>query len=185
MFVPSLLQAFSNIRGVLTADVSIWLLLTPLVVLWVATEFYYGEYKREQFGFSSALTSGMSLVWVSLVAVRVLFLFDREGGIFALFETWILLAFVLYGLFIVYASFTHIVTLRAMGKVAAPSLLYFLSIVAVILGEGTLALNYYILLAFSIVFIVLVAFFFIIKRYFLGLRGDIERVKEAGSKPKM
>ncbi|MDP2676737.1 MAG: hypothetical protein Q8O83_03575 [bacterium] len=180
-FITPLADAFLNIGRVLTADLSIWLLLAPLLVVWVAVELYFGEYKREQFGFSSTLTSGMSLVWVSLVAMRVLFLFDMKRSIFSSFESWVLIAFVLYGLFVVYASFRHSIPLRFMEKIASPSPLYFLSIVAVILGEGTLLLNYYVLFAFIIIFVVLGVVFFIMKRYLLGLRGDIERIKEAGS----
>lgn len=149
-------------------------------MLWIATELYYGEYKREHFGFSSALTGAMSLVWVSLVALRI-FLFSGESVIFSP-DVFILFLFVAYGVIMVLISFTHTVSEAFLYKIAAPSLLYFCSFVAIFIGEKGIAVDRFILLALIIFFVVVRGVLFLLQRYFLGFRGDVERVREARAK---
>jgi len=180
LFIFHIRDAFYNILEVLRSDPSLWLFLIPIFILWFVTEMYYGEYKREPFGFSSALTGALSLVWVSLVAFRVFFLVDERIS-FVSPAILVLGAFILYGSFVVYVSFRHMFSVKIVSRISAPSLLYFFSLVAVFLGEGVLELNLFVIIAFSLIFLVLFGIVFIIKQYFLGLRGEIERVKEAGN----
>ncbi|PIR70510.1 MAG: hypothetical protein COU46_01060 [Candidatus Niyogibacteria bacterium CG10_big_fil_rev_8_21_14_0_10_42_19] len=177
-FAYNILLAFKQIAGSLVADLSVWWLLAPILLVWIMTEMYYGEYKKEHVGFSSALSVGISFLWISFVSMRIFFLLGRDPKESP--EVLMTAIFSLYAIFIIYTAYTHTFLPSTMDKIASPTLIYFLSAVTLLFSEGLLSIDRYV---GSALFISLVGFylvFFIIKKYFLGFRGEFEQVRSLG-----
>lgn len=175
MNVADLFSGFAAIREALFTDLSIWWVLAPIVVLWVSMEVYFGEYKREKLGFSSALANGISLSWIAFSALRLFFSsgLDTNSA-----EFYALGFFALYGVLVVILSFRHAISARVVNWIAAPSIIYFFSTLAVLWGENLLQISTSVLLALAILFIIIWSFFAIVKRQ-LGILGEIEAVRHA------
>lgn len=175
MNIADLLFGFLEIRTALFSDPSIWWVLAPIVVLWVSMEVYFGEYKREQLGFSSALANGISLSWIAFSALR---LFFSSGLTINSPEFYALGFFALYGVSVVLISFRHAISARVINFIAAPSIIYFFSTLAVLWGENLLQISTPVIAALIIVFIIIWIFFAALKRQ-LGILGEIEAVRHA------
>lgn len=176
MTIADVSVGFSKIFDALFSNPSVWWVLTPIVVLWVAMEVYFGEYKREQLGFSSALANGISLSWIALSSLR---LFFAEGFSTNALEFYALLFFLFYGLLVVFISFRHLFSARLVNIIAAPSVIYFFSTLSVLWGGELLTISIPVITALGILFVIILFFFFLLKRQ-LGILGEIEAVKHAG-----
>ena len=180
MIFNQLLLGFGEIGHALVRDLSVWWVLTPIFLLWISMELYFGEYKQEQLGFSSALANGVSLAWVSVTSLR---LFTFEEGLQLTLQFLILLFFLLYSVIIIWASFMHTFSPQGVSILASTSLIYFFSTLSVLWGQRLLTINIGIVSAFIILFLLIYLLLFVIKRQ-LGVLGEIETVKYAGNQNK-
>lgn len=174
----NLKDALFEIGNAFISDLSIWWLIAPVIILWILTEIYAGEYEKESFSFSGLLAGGISLAWVTIVSVRIFFLLERDP--FLEPEFIALAVFSLYALLLIYIAFTHNASLRVAKWIGRSSLVYFVSILAVLWGQGVLELNQFIIIDLFIIFILIDITFAVIKS-FLGLRGEVEMVRELGN----
>jgi len=180
MNIAELFSGFGAIREALFTDLSLWWVLAPIVVLWVSMEVYFGEYKREQLGFSSALANGISLSWIAFSALR---LFFSEGFSIGAPEFYALAFFAIYGVFVVVIAFRHAFSPRVVNYLAAPSLIYLFSTLAVLWGQNLLEISIPVLAALLIILAIIWGFFALLKRQ-LGILGEIEAVRRAGDNDK-
>ncbi len=179
MIFQDIIIGFSDIASALTSDLGVWWLLTPIIFLWLAMEVYFGEYKQEQLGFSSTLANGFSLFWISIMSFRVFLLFERAyaNGAYRDMRVYILGFLVLYALAIIYFSFSHRLSAAIVQVLAGPSLTYFFSILSVLWGQRLLNVSLPIIYALCISFGILI-FIFSLLRHQLGLRGEVERIRQ-------
>lgn len=175
-----ILQGFKLIGLAFVKDVSVWWFLTPVFLLWIGMEIYFGQYKKERLGWNSILANGITFSWINIAAFRVLFMEDLGTSDF-----WprfiILLLFFLYGIFIIYLGFFHKLSHRIAATLAGPTPIYFLSVVSIFWGQGVLIINKWVFLDLIIAYIVISLLFWIIRRN-LGVLGEVEAI-EKGEKP--
>ena len=134
-------------------EFSIWWYLFPMLCLWFILEIYFGQHKKEDLGWNTALANGFSLVWMNIEAMRMLFVYSPDLFWLRFFFIFTILG---YGCWLIYISFNHKYDPALTFKLAAPTPVYYLSIVSVLWGHGLLNINWWVLidliLGFWIVF---------------------------------
>lgn len=175
-----ILGGFKNLSEAIIEDPGIWWFLAPILILWLASQIYFGEYKRERISFAGAFSSGISFTWINISTLRILFLSEPD-------DVWtrfyILIIFLLYGIFLIYNALFHKLELEHLGILASPNTIYPLSIAVILFGQGYLVITLSVITDLLIIFSLFWLFFFFLKKKFLGLSGDVEAVK-AGELPK-
>lgn len=174
-----LVEGFNNLDEALTEDPGIWWFLAPLLILWFASQIYFGEYKKEKISFAGAFSSGLSFTWINIATLRILFMVEPDDF---WIRFYILIVFFLYGLFLVYNSFFHKVSRESLWMMASPNTIYPLSIAVILFGQGHLKITLSAVSALLIIFSLIWLFLFFLKKKFLGLRGQVEAIK-AGELP--
>ncbi len=175
---PILLEILKGFLEIIKAPflkASTWWILAPIFLLWFTLEFYFGEYKKESLGWNTSLANGVSLTWIGLMAMRHLFEIKGEG-FWTKFIAVIIIT--IYGLFIVYISFTHKFTPKLVYTLASPTPIYFMSIVVVLWAFDQLQMRGWIILDLFI-FFVLNMLFFIIIRKLLPTKEETPTTEEA------
>ena len=182
-FMENITDGFLALFFVLRDNPSLWWLLTPVLILWTATEAYFAEYSRERFGFSSVFTGAVSLLWLSFITLQKIF--QGPEGVKRGLILGTALALVFYALIIIYLSFSHMLSEKKLGVAASPRVIYFASIILVFFGVGEAGAKLEVVLALSAVFIAVSLAFSVIKKYFLaGFWGELEAVEKAGDRQK-
>ncbi|PIQ92032.1 MAG: hypothetical protein COV69_03945 [Parcubacteria group bacterium CG11_big_fil_rev_8_21_14_0_20_39_14] len=174
------LNGFELIFDSFTKDPGVWWFLAPILILWLATQIYFGEYKREKISFAGAFSAGISFLWINISTLRILFIIKPDD---ILIRIYILVIFLFYGLFIIYNAYSHKVSREFVGTLASPNTLYPLSITIILFGQGHLKISLWAIFDLLIILGFIWLFFLFLKKNFLGLGGDIEAVK-AGELPK-
>lgn len=178
--MEQILQGFKLIGQAFVKEPSVWWFLIPVFLLWIGMEIYFGQYKKERLGWNSILANGISFTWINIAAFRVFFMdgFEADGS-------WprflILLLFFLYGIFIIYIGFFHKLSSRIAAGLAGPTVVYFLSVVSILWGQGLLVINKWVFLCLIIAWVILALFFKLIRRN-LGILGEVEAIQK-GEKP--
>ncbi len=143
-------------------DYSIWWYLFPMFTLWFILEIYFGQHKQEQLGWNTALANGFSLVWMNIEAMRMLFAYSPDY--FLLRFTFIFMI-MSYGVWLIYISFVHKFDGRLTFHLAAPTPIYYLSIVSVLWGHGLLNIGWWVLLDIVIGFWIVFGLVMLLRRY--------------------
>ena len=140
------IDAFYDIGNAFTADIGVWWFLAPVFILWIATEVYFGEHKREKWGFSSSLASAVSFTWINIVSLRFVFLELNIQTLADVGQERLLISvgFLVYGFFLMYLAFRHTFSEKMLAWVAGPTPIYFLSVVSVLWGQGLLQVSPYV-----------------------------------------
>ena len=159
------IDAFYDIGNAFTTDLGVWWFLAPIFILWIATEVYFGEHKREKWGFSSSLANAISFTWINIVSLRFIFL---ELNISTLSDVgnerlFIAVGFLVYGFFLIYLAFAHKFSERVLSWIAGPTPIYFLSVVSVLWGQGLLAVTPYVAADFFVIFAIVSVIWGIVK----------------------
>ena len=158
-------EAFKVIVASPFTDFSVWWYLGPILILWFLLEIYFGKYKKEKLGWNTALGNGVSLTWINIEAMR--YLFSLQLGDFWL--RFLVLAIVMiYGFFVIYISFTHKFKPAVTYSLAAPTPIYFLSVVVTLWGHGNLTLSLWVLVDLILLFILALLFFIVVKKLLPG-----------------
>ena len=143
-------------------DLSILWILSPIFIIWIFLEVYFGMFKSEKLGWNNVLGNGISLMWIGVDAMRYIFSAARIGDFWLRFVIFGIM--ILYAFFIIYISFT-----RRLGEFLTYALgsttpIYFLSFVAVLWSYGQLQIDKWVFLDLSAIFIFLLLVFFIFRR---------------------
>lgn len=178
--MTEIIQAFKLIGAAFVKEPSIWWFLAPVFLLWIGMEIYFGQYKRERLGWNSILANGITFSWINIASFRFLFMEDSGAADFRP-RFLILLLFLIYGIFVIYTAFFHKISPRIASLLAAPTQIYFLSMVSIFWGQGVLIINKWVFLDLIIIYLVLSLIFRLIRRN-LGILGEVEAVKK-GEKP--
>jgi len=128
-----LLIGFKEIFSAPLRDPSVLWLLAPTVSLWLILEIYFEFHKSEQLGWNTALGNGVSLCWIVIGLLKNAF-----EGYQDYFKITFLILLLIYSILIIYISFTHKLSAKITYTLASPTLVYFLSSVAVLYTYGLL-----------------------------------------------
>lgn len=127
---------FSHIFSAHTKDPSIFWVLAPIIILWFILEVYFGRHKKEKLGWNSTLANAITLTWICFTIMKQLFTVN-----FVLDKFIITILFLLYGILLIWVSFTHIFPERLAFILASPSVIYYMSYVLVLWGYDLLELT--------------------------------------------
>ncbi len=163
-------EAFKAILKAPFVDLSVWWVLTPVIILWIMLELYFGRYKNEKLGWNTALGNGISLTWITIALMKFLFENSRENFTWAKFIAVLLI--MIYGLFVTIVTFKHKFSAKTTFLLADPSPIYFLSTVAVLWAYGSLILTWWVILDLVILYPIIVGIFALIRRFLPEAEGS-------------
>lgn len=161
MVLVNMLDALYQIGHSFVVDVSLWWYLTPIILLWVMLEIYFGKYKQEKLGWNTSLGNAVTLTWISVESMR--YLFSVQPNNFW-FRFGVIILIMLYAVLIIYLSFSHKISARATYTLASPTPIYFLCTVTILWGHGTLELTKWVVLDLVALYFIIVILFVIIKK---------------------
>ena len=163
IFLDDILRGFGEIGRAFTEGTSIWWLLAPLILFWLVLEFYFGRFKKEKLGWNTALGNALSIFWLIIISVMKMFEIGlKEYNTASLF---FLLGICLYTIGIIIFTFTHKLKEDFDYLMASPTPIYFLSMIAVLISHGPLAINGIIMINFVILFVFVLLFGTILKHF--------------------
>jgi len=160
-FLQGMLDALWEIVKSPFSDLSVLWFLTPILILWLVLELYFGRYKSEELGWNTALANAISLVWVNIESMRFLFSTHPEPFLLRFIPLSLILT---YGGFIIYISFTHKFSGNITYTLASPTPIYFLSTISVLWGHGNLILTWFVIMVLIILYPVIMGIFALIRR---------------------
>jgi len=161
-FIDEMLIGFSQIFSAPFKRIEVLWLLVPLLLMWIILEIYFAKYKTEELGWNTALANGISLGWITLEGMRYLFSAQPTDFWLRFFVNVIILV---YAGMIINFSFTHKVNPKIEFLLASPTLVYFLGIFSVLWGFGLLSITIYVLIDIIILFLVILIFIRLLKKY--------------------
>lgn len=155
-----LLAGFKEIFSAPFKDLSVLWLLIPMFSLWLILEIYFELHKSEQLGWNTALGNGVSLCWIIIGLLRELFSKELD-----LLKAGVLIIILLYGVFVIFISFTHKLSAKITYALASPTLIYFIGSVAVLWAFDLLQINFAVFIDLLILLGLVVGLLQIIKHF--------------------
>lgn len=143
----------------------IWI-VTPLVIMLLLMQFYFGRYKREELGWNTAVGNSMVLIFVSLDLLRYIY---GDTGINSLdvgsiplnnFKATIIALVVgSAGFVMMFTNFFHIMPKKFSFFISSSLPVNLMAYVAITLVYTSIPLDFFTLLAALILFVILLFFF--------------------------
>jgi len=160
--LENILAGFKEIFSAPFRDLSILWLLIPLIIFWLVMEVYFGRYKEEKLGWNSALGYGLSMFWIVVISLRTLF--ENNFELFSIDKLLFVIVVAVYSVLIIYISFTHRLTAKIFFLFTAPTLVYYLFGIAVLLVNDLLDISLWVIIDLIILYIILLIFEMILKK---------------------
>ncbi|MBU2497085.1 MAG: hypothetical protein KJ767_03445 [Nanoarchaeota archaeon] len=128
-------------------------ILTPLIIVLLVIELYFGRYKYEKLGWNTAVGNSLALVFVGMNLLNFLYV---NGDIFGR-DAKTLLAFIvcIEALFLLFVNFFHIFPREAAFGISSPLILNFIGIASIIMVYSDIPFDYITLIAFIIIFLII------------------------------
>ena len=169
-FVGEVLNAFVDLVSAPFKDVgSLWYLL-PIVVIWVAIEFYYDKMDDEKASYGSALAHGISVFWISIMLLRAAIM--QETSSIARIVVVVLL--LIYSGVVSYLSLLRKLGPKIAHLVSAPNVLYLVSIFLILWINNLITVNIYMVVVLAILAVLLSLLDFTLKKLLpKGLGGGL------------
>jgi len=166
-------------------DPSIFWFLGPIILFWLVLEIYFSKYKKEELGWNTALGNGLSVFWILIISIKYLFENHMENFEWPKFIA--LIVIMLYALFIIINSFSHKIRANVSFLLASPSVIYYLSGIAILWTYGNLEITRWVLIDLVLLYGIVLLLELILKKLVKGkessdLGGGMEFGK--GSSPK-
>jgi hypothetical protein len=168
----NILNGFKEIFSAPFKDLSIWWLLAPIIMFWVILEIYFSRYKTEKLGWNSTLGYGLNMFWIGIISLRTLFANDFE--LFTLGKILFLAFIAMYSIFIISVSFTHKLKQKIFFLFASPTLVYFLSGIAVLWFNDLLKIHLWVVIDLIILYIIILILELILKKVIPSAPGESE-----------
>lgn len=162
LILENLWQAFKVFGRAFIIEPSIWWVLAPIFVLWIALQIYFGAHEREALGWNTALANGISLSWVCIEAFRALFVSRLDD--LALRFIFVGIIFI-YGIIVLAAAFIHVLPKGQIRRICGPTTVYFLAMLATLWGHNLLPIQGWLLLDLLLLYIVLRLFFLLVRKF--------------------
>ena len=158
----NLISGFNEILSAFTKDPSIWWLIAPVVLFWVIIEIYFGRYKNERLGWNTALGNGLSMFWIVVISLKALF--DKNLGLYSNDKLFFIIFIAVYSFFIILISFTHRIKESLFFLIASPTIVYFLSLVAILWINNLLLIDLWITIDLVILYILVLIAEFLLRK---------------------
>jgi len=173
--------AFGEIFKSMSQDLSIWWFLGPILFFWLILEIYFSEYKDEKLGWNTALGNSLSVFWSLVISMKYLFENSREN--FEWIKFLALILFLLYTTFIIYNSFSHKLSAKVSFLLAAPTITYYLSAIAILWTYGELILTIWVVIDLVIIYGIGLLFELILRKLIKGKGSGLGGGMDFGKKP--
>jgi hypothetical protein len=160
--ISNIFTGFKEVFLAFVKDPSIWWLIAPIILFWAIIEIYLDIYKKEELGWNTALGNGLSVFWVCIICLK--FLFETGLKNFRWSKLIAVILIFLYGLLIITNSFYHRLKKNISFILAAPTPVYFLSLVIILWTYGLLPITIWIILDLVILFVIISAVEIILKK---------------------
>ncbi|MBI2134557.1 hypothetical protein HYU09_01070 [Candidatus Woesearchaeota archaeon] len=151
--LAEILNGFSEILSSFAKDPSIWWLLAPILLFWLIIEVYFGRYKKEKLGWNTALGNGLSMFWIVVISLKSLF--DEALGLFSIDKLIFVVFIAIYSIFIIFVSFTHKLKENIFFLVSSPTVIYYLSAIAILWINDLLAITLWVIIDLVILYIII------------------------------
>ena len=161
-FYNEMLSGIGHIFKAPFVDLSALWVITPLVVFWIILELYFDTHKKEELGWNTALGNGISMFWITVQLMK--YLFESSAQRFTWPKFAIILAILLYGIFVSYISFSHKFSSKITYALSSPTPVYFFSGTAVLWAYGSLQISLWVLIDLFILFGILLLIVFILRK---------------------
>jgi len=158
----NILDGFREIFSAPLNDLSVFWLLTPIILFWLIIEIYFGRHKKEKLGWNTALGNGLSMFWIVIISFRALF--TEELGLFSIDKLIFVIFIASYAILIIFISFTHRIRENMFFLFSSPTAVYFLSGIAVLWIHNLLTINLWVIIDLIILYIFIVIFETILKK---------------------
>jgi len=155
---------------------SLWLLI-PLFVIWIVLVVYFDIHKSEKLGWNTALGNALTLCWITLDLMRYLFTIGPEDFVVRFI---VLIAILLYAIFLMFLSFAHKAKEKIAFALASPTAIYYLGMIAVLWGYGALEITRWVLLTILIIFGILLIILAILRKVWPTSASDMGDMGEIG-----
>jgi len=158
----NLISGFGEIFSAPLEDLSILWLLTPIILFWLIIEIYFARHKTEKLGWNTALGNGLTMFWVVIISLKVLF--TGNLGLFSYDKLIFVIVIAIYSALIIFMSFTHDVKEKLFFLLASPTAVYYLSGIAVLWIHDLLTINVWVLIDLILLYLVILIFESILKK---------------------
>ena len=158
----NLIYGFNQILLAFTKDPSIWWLIAPVVLFWVIIEIYFGRYKNERLGWNTALGNGLSMFWIVVISLKTLF--DKSLGLYSNDKLFFIIFIAVYSFFIILISFTHRIKENLFFLIASPTIVYFLSLIAILWINNLLLIDLWVAADLIILYVAVLIVEFLLRK---------------------
>ncbi len=169
----NILAGFQHIFTAPSRDLSILWLLTPIILFWVLLEIYFGRFKKERLGWNSAMGNGLSIFWIVVISLRIIF--ADKPGFFTIGKLIFMIIIGIYAISIIYISFNHKIRKKIPFIIASPTVVYYLSAVAILWINNLIEMDRWVIIDLVILYILILLFEAILKKL----------IPEAASEPEI
>ncbi len=172
----NLWAAFLEILRSIFHDLSILWFLGPILLFWLLLEVYFSRYKKEELGWNTALGNGLSVFWILIISIKYLFENGMEKFEWPKFIALVLILF--YAIFIIINSFEHKLNAKVSFLLASPTIVYYLSGIAILWTFGGLKITIWVLIDLILCYGLVLLFELLLKKLIKGKGSDIDLGKE-------
>jgi hypothetical protein len=170
--LTNLWGGFVEIFKPMFVDFSLFWYLGPILLFWLILEVYFSKYKTEELGWNTALGNGLSVFWVLTISMK--YLFDNKMENFEWIKFIALLVMMLYAVFIIINSFSHKLRDKVSFLLASPTIIYYLSGIAILWTYGNLEITMWVLIDLIIFYGFVLLIELILKKMIKGKESGIE-----------
>lgn len=150
-FFNQMLLGFQKIFESPIINLNVLWLIVPLFLVWVILVVYFGVFSKERIGWDDVLTNGVSTGWV--MASLLAFLFSQPS------KDWIrilvIIGLLVYSLALVVMSFKRNLPEGIAFIIASPTMIFFISFVAVVWSYDSLKMTWPVFVDLFIIFVIL------------------------------
>jgi hypothetical protein len=172
----NLLNGFGEIFSAPLKDLSILWLLTPVILFWLILEIYFGRYKKEALGWNTALGNGLNLFWIVVISLRSLSL--KGSGLFSIDKLIFVIFIAIYSAFIIFISFTHKIKEKTFFLLASPTIIYYLSGIAILWIHNLITISIWLIIDLIILYLVILVLEAILKKFIPTASAEVEKEHE-------
>lgn len=158
----NILVGFQHIFSAPSRDLSILWILTPIILFWLFLEIYFGRFKHEKLGWNSAMGNGLSIFWIVIISFRILF--ADKPNYFTVGKFIFMIMIGIYAISIIYISFNHRMRKKIPFLIASPTVVYYLSAVAILWINNLIEMSRWVIIDLVILYILILIFEAILKK---------------------
>lgn len=131
-------------------DLSVLWQLVPILMMWILLEVYFVRW-HEKLGWNSGLANAITLFWVSVTSMQIIF-----ATLFSWSKFTVFLIGILYAFLLAFVMFRHSVTERFAFLMASPILIHYMALVFVLWAHSLIQMSFFVFVAIIVLFLVFI-----------------------------